>query len=132
MRRRSERLTRLVAVQRHLERLAERDLALAERDRARAAEALDDVVAAMSSLEPVHRNLTDHYARRVGGLAARLRQAEGLAEVRERRLLGERAKAERLGEKARRAADEDGRAADEEALYELLDRLNGAARSSLP
>ena len=57
---RSEKLKRLVTVQRHLEKMAEIDLANTTRQRQEAAETMDAVADAINSLNPVHRSFSRH------------------------------------------------------------------------
>lgn len=131
--RRSEKLKRLVKVQRHLEELAEAELAETNRKRARIRQSLEDTVAAMGSISPTHQVFSPLYARQIAVLSTREQRLSGLAAAQERRVLSERAKAERLAERMGDARTEELRAEDEEALYDLIDRIGGGKPgSSLP
>ncbi|HEX2146702.1 MAG TPA: hypothetical protein VHG11_03515, partial [Pseudorhizobium sp.] len=65
---RSKKLKRLVAVQRHLEEMAESELAVTTQHRAEIAQSMDVVIEAIGSMEPVHRQFSQHYAERFGRL----------------------------------------------------------------
>ena len=123
----SEKLGRLVQVQRRIEQAAEADLAETNRERDRVLGSIEETVGAMGSLHSTHLDFSRIYARRIAALTTREHRLHGLAGVQERRLSGERAKAERLEEGLRSAEDAEARAAEDEQLYDLLDQI-GAAR----
>ncbi|HET7411053.1 MAG TPA: hypothetical protein VFJ18_00210 [Pararhizobium sp.] len=130
---RSEKLERLVKVQRHIEELAEADLAETNRERSRARQALEETVAAMGSISPTHQVFSPVYARRIAVLSMKEQRLSGLAAAQERRVLSERAKADRLTERMGTARTEEMRAEEEETLYDLIDRIGlGNSGSSLP
>lgn len=122
-RKRSERLERLVEVQRRIEQLAEVNLSETRRERDRVRRSMEGVVDALGSFGGVHVMFSQVYARRIAALTMKEQRLEGLAGVQERRLRAEQAKGDRLedGLKAARAAEE--RADTDEELYDLIDRL---------
>lgn len=129
---RSRKLKRLVAVQRQLERMAELELAETSRERARLAQSLTDVVDALESMAPEHRVFSHLYANRVATLTVRDGRLAGLENVQEAKLLSERIKADRLQEAAQGARAAEEREAEEESLYDLIDRIGSGSGSSLP
>ena len=68
---RSEKLQRLVKVQRHLENMAENELAATTRARTEVQEGLDAVVDAIGSLEPIHQIFAGLYSSQISRLTAK-------------------------------------------------------------
>lgn len=118
---RSEKLKRLVAVQRHLEQMAESELAATTQLREEVGKSMDRVIDAIGSLEPVHRMFAQHYSERFGRLAIQDHHLAGAQMVHERQVLKERAKAERLEDGMREARMQENRDAEDEAIYDLLE-----------
>lgn len=85
---RSEKLKRLVTVQRHME-MAEVELADTTRTRSEVAQSMDSVLEAMSSMEPVHQTFSRHYSDRYGRLVVKDRQLSGVQQLQENRVLKE-------------------------------------------
>lgn len=123
---RSERLARLVSVQRKLEQLAELDLSETNRQRDLVAEDIQRTTEALQSMDPVHSAFAVRYGVRIGTLSLREKQLAGLARVQERRVLTERTKADRLAEDMGEARDEEQRQGEDESLADLMDLLMAA------
>lgn len=119
---RSEKLKRLVAVQRHLERMAEHELAATTQQRQEVSQSMDRVIDAIGSMDPVHRLFAQHYSERFGKLAAQDQHLSGVQQVHERQVLKERAKAERLEDGMRDARTQEARERDDNAIYDLLEQ----------
>ncbi|MFB2549642.1 hypothetical protein [Ensifer soli] len=122
MKTRSEKLKRLVAVQRHLEQMAENDLAETARQRRELAVTIDVVADAMGSVHPLHRMFSGHYASQLGRLAGKDQMLAELQQVHENRVLRERAKADRLEEHMLDARTAEDREEADNAIYDLVDQ----------
>ncbi|SMF43731.1 hypothetical protein SAMN02982989_2140 [Xaviernesmea oryzae] len=118
---RSEKLKRLVAVQRHIEKMAEHELAATTRHRAEVNQSMEEVIDAIGSMEPVHRQFSQHYAERFGRLTTKERQLAGVQQVQEMKVLKERTKADRLEENMKDARDHEDREAADNSIYELIE-----------
>ncbi|WEZ84390.1 hypothetical protein P6U16_07090 [Rhizobium sp. 32-5/1] len=128
---RSEKLKRLVAVQRHLEQMAESELAETSRQRRELADTIDVVADAMGSANPLHAMFSGHYASQLGRLAQKDQMLLGIQQVHENRVLKERAKGDRLEDNMRDARDLEDRAAADDAVYDLVDQhVLGASPAS--
>ncbi|TPP09863.1 hypothetical protein [Rhizobium glycinendophyticum] len=117
----SDKLKRLVAVQRHMERMAESDLGITAQRIEENARSMDMVMEAIGSLDPVHRLFAQNYADRFDRLSNTDKQLHGLQQVQEMKLLRERAKGDRLEENRKDARALEERAADDDAIYDLID-----------
>lgn len=122
MTKRSDKLKRLVSVQRHLEQMAEMDLAATTQQRQEVAETMDVMAGAISSLNPVHRNFSDIYAAQIGKLRHKDVMLAGVQQMHEVRIVRERTKANRLEEQMRDARSLEEREAADEAVYDLIDQ----------
>jgi len=122
MKTRSEKLKRLVAVQRHLERMAESELAETSRQRAALAETIEVVVDAMGSAHPMHRMFSGHYASQLGRLVQKDQMLLGIQQVHESRMLKERAKGDRLEESMKDARLSEEREAADNTILDLIDQ----------
>ncbi|WJR68070.1 hypothetical protein QTA58_04750 [Neorhizobium sp. CSC1952] len=118
---RSDKLKRLVAVQRHIEKMAEHELAATTRHRAEVNQSMEEVIDAIGSMEPVHRQFSQHYAERFGRLTTKERQLAGVQQVQEMKVLKERTKADRLEENMKDARDHEDREAADNSIYELIE-----------
>lgn len=127
---RSEKLKRLVAVQRHLEKIAESDLAATTRQRQEVNQTMDVVMDAIGSLSDVHRMFAQNYAGRFSRLSVQDAQLAGMQNLHERRVLKERTKAERLEEHMVEARGEEQRESDDNAIYDLIDLSVAATTAS--
>ncbi|MCX8996132.1 hypothetical protein NOF55_17080 [Rhizobiaceae bacterium BDR2-2] len=119
--RKSDKLKRLVAVQRHLEKIAENDLADTTRQRADVGESMTMVMDAITSLSELHRPFARNYSERFSRLMFRDQQLSNLQRTHESRILKERTKGDRLEERMEEARGLEERAAEDEAVYDLLD-----------
>lgn len=122
MKSRSDKLRRLVAVQRHLEQMAEIDLANTTQQRQEVAETIDVVADAMSSLDPLHRSFSAIYSGQMGKLRQRDQMLAGVQQMHEIRVLRERTKGDRLEENMREARSSEDREAADNAIYDLIDQ----------
>lgn len=123
MKSRSEKLKRLVAVQRHLEQMAESELAETARQRRDLAETIDVVADAMGSASPLHAMFSGHYASQLGRLAQKDQMLLGIQQVHETRVLKERAKGDRLEENMKEARVNEDRTEADDAIYDLVDQF---------
>lgn len=126
----SDKLKRLVAVQRHLEKMAESDLAATARQRQEVNESMTSVMQAIGSLDPVHRLFAQNYADRFTRLSTAERQLAGMQQLHEMRVMRERAKGDKLDEHRLEARADEDRAADDEAIYDLVDMRFSTPASS--
>ncbi|MBX4910142.1 MULTISPECIES: hypothetical protein [Rhizobium] len=127
---RSQKLKRLLSVQRHIERMAENDLAETSRQRIEVNAAMDDVIVALGSMDPVHHAFSQNYADRFGRLTIKDQQLTGMQQIHEMRLSRERAKADRLEEGLKEALDAERREADDNAVYDVIDQQFATPASS--
>ncbi len=123
MTKRSDKLKRLVSVQRHLEQMAEMDLAVTTQQRQEVTETMDAVAGAISSLNPVHRNFSGIYAAQIGKLRHKDVMLAGVQQMHEMRIMRERTKADRLEEQMRDARSAEDREAADNAVYDLIDQF---------
>lgn len=119
---RSEKLKRLVAMQRHLERIAENELADTTRQRAEVTESMERVMTAIGSVDPVHMAFSIHYAERYGRLMIRDQQLESIQTLIQMKVQQERTKADRLEEHMNDARELEVREADDNAVYDIIDQ----------
>ncbi len=117
----SDKLKRLVAVQRHMERMAESDLGITAQRIEENARSMETVMEAIGSLDPLHRLFAQNYADRFDRLSNTDRQLHGLQQVQEMKLMRERAKGDRLEENMKDARDHEERERDDDAIYDLID-----------
>ncbi|SOC45405.1 hypothetical protein SAMN05892877_11585 [Rhizobium subbaraonis] len=122
MTKRSDKLKRLVSVQRHLEQMAEMDLAATTQQRQEVTETMDAVAGAISSLNPVHRNFSGIYAAQIGKLRHKDVMLAGVQQMHEMRIMRERTKGDRLEEQMRDARSAEDREAADNAVYDLIDQ----------
>jgi hypothetical protein len=119
---RSEKLKRLIAVQRHLERMAENELADTTRQRSEVTEAMERVMVAIGSVDPVHMAFSIHYAERYGRLMIRDQQLESIQTLIQMKVQQERTKADRLEEHMKDARELELRESDDNAVYDIIDQ----------
>lgn len=122
MKSRSDKLKRLVMVQRHLERMAESELAETARQRRVLSETIDVVVDAMGSASPLHAMFSGHYASQLGRLAQKDQMLLGIQQVHESKVLKERAKGDRLEDNMKEARTSEDREAADNAIYDVVDQ----------
>ena len=118
---RSAKLGRLVKVQRHLEHMAENELAATTRARAEVADDLQAVVDAIGSVDSVHQLFASIYSGQISRLTAKDQHLQTVQQIQEQKILREKAKADRLAERAGDARDLEDGEAQERAIQELLD-----------
>lgn len=118
---RSAKLARLVKVQRHLEHMAENELAATTRARAEVADDLQAVVEAIGSVNSVHQLFASIYSGQISRLTAKDQHLQNVQQVQEQRILREKAKADRLAERAGDAREAEDNEAQEMTIQELLD-----------
>ncbi|WP_099864003.1 hypothetical protein [Pararhizobium haloflavum] len=127
MKARSTKLRRLVSVQRQIERIAEIELAELAMERAAISERLDHLVDALASPNPVHSGFSKLYGSQIARLKIKDQMLGGRMRMQEKKLMTERAKADRLEDHARHAGNDERRAGEEEALYDILDRIGDSS-----
>ncbi|MGV2102613.1 MULTISPECIES: hypothetical protein [unclassified Rhizobium] len=127
---RSQKLKRLVAVQRHLEQMAEYDLAETARQRVEVNQSMDNVIDALGSVDPIHRAFSQSYADRFERLSTKDKQLTGIQQLHEMRLQRERAKGDRLEEGMKEALESERREADDNAVYDIIDQKFATPASS--
>jgi hypothetical protein len=118
---RSAKLGRLVKVQRHLEHMAENELAATTRARAELADDLDAVVEAIGSVDSVHQLFASIYSGQISRLTAKDQHLQNVQQAQEQKILREKAKADRLAERAGDARDVEDSEAQERSIQELID-----------
>ncbi len=126
----SEKLARLVSVQRHMERMAESDLSNTARQRDEVSTSMHMVMDAIGSLDPVHRLFAQNYAERFDRLANMEKQLAGIQQAQEAKVVRERVKGDRLEENRRDARLDEDREADDNAIYDLVDMRYATPASS--
>jgi DNA-binding ferritin-like protein len=119
---RSEKLKRLVTVQRHLEKMAEIDLANTTRQRQEAAETMDAVAEAINSLNPVHRSFSRHYSGQYSRLQQQDQMLANVQQMHEMRVVRERTKGDRMEDHMKEARSAEEREAADDAIYDLIDQ----------
>ncbi|MGV3550708.1 hypothetical protein [Rhizobium sp.] len=117
----SAKLGRLMKVQRHLERMAENELATTTRARAELAEDLDAVVAAIGSVNPIHQRFTSIYSNQISRFTAKDQHLQTVQQIQEQKIMREKAKADRLEERAHEAREAEDAERQEKAIQELID-----------
>ncbi len=127
---RSQKLKRLVAVQRHLEKMADFELAATVRYRAEVNQSMEDVIEAIGSVDPLHRQFAHHYAERFGRLTNKERQLANVQQLQETKVLKERTKGDRLEDNMKEAREHEDREAADNAIYELIEMTLAAPASS--
>ena len=127
---RSEKLKRLVAVQRHLERMTESELAETGRVRAEVQRSMDQVIDAIGSMNPVHQVFSGNYADRFAKLSVRDGQLAGMQTLLEMQMLRERTKADRFEEHMHEALEAEEREDEDNAIYDVIDQQFAATPAS--
>ncbi len=120
---RSDKLKRLVAVQRHLEQMAELDLADTARSRREVSDTIDIVADAMGSVHPMHRLFSGQYAVQLDRLAQKDQMLASIQQAHETRVMRERAKGDRLEESMRDARMAEEREESDNTIYDLVDQF---------
>jgi hypothetical protein len=119
---RSDKLKRLVTVQRHLEKIAEIDLASTTRQRQETSETMDVVVEAINSLDPVHRSFSHHYSNQYTKLQQQEQMLANVQQMHEMRVVRERTKGDRMEDRMKEARNAEEREAADDSIYDLIDQ----------
>lgn len=118
---RSQKLKRLVTVQRHIEKMAEHELAATTRHRAEVAQSMEETIEAIGSMNPIHRQFSLNYAERFSRLTTKEKQLAGVQQLQEMRVLKERTKGDRLEDNMKDAREHEDREAADNSIYELIE-----------
>ncbi|MGI2032554.1 hypothetical protein ACRQ1B_09205 [Rhizobium panacihumi] len=118
---RSKKLKRLVNLQRHMEKMAENELAATGRQIVEVNQSKERVIEAIGSMSPVHMQFSQDYASRFGRLMVREKQLTGIQQAQEVRVLKERTKGDRLEDQMKEARVHEDREKDDNAIYDLLE-----------
>ena len=129
---RSQKLQRLVNVQRHLEHMAEYELAATTSVRREVLDSLDAVVDAIGSLSPIHQIFTSLYSTQITRLSARDQHLQMQQQIHENRMMREKAKGDRLEENMRDARTAEDREAADNDLYDMIDQRMAARDRDSP
>lgn len=116
-------------MQRKLERLAENELSATTAERVEAAARMERLADALASPEPTFQGFSRIFGAQLSRLKTKDQILAGRQQLQETRLRSERAKAERLEERAGEAHGLEKRAAEEETLFDLIDRMKGGDSS---
>ncbi|TNM66075.1 hypothetical protein [Aliirhizobium smilacinae] len=120
---RSKKLKRLVGVQRHMEKMIENELAIIVRQGEEVNAAMELTANVMTSLDPIHRGLSRHYLGRFSRLATEEKQLMAARRSQETRLAKERSKGDKLDERRKEALEQEQRASEDDAVYNLLEMM---------
>lgn len=119
---RSKKLKRLVTVQRHLEKMAESDLAATSRQRIEVGDQMDTVIDAIGNMDnAIHRAFSHNYSERFSRLMVKDQQLAGMQVVQENRVLRERTKGDRLEENMDEARSLEDREAADNEIYDMIE-----------
>lgn len=129
---RSEKLKRLVNVQRHLEHMAENELANTTHARREVLDNLDAVVDAIGSLSPIHQIFSSLYSTQISRLTVKDQHLQMQQQIHEARMMREKAKGDRLEDNMREARTAENREADDTAIYDLIDQAMATRRRDEP
>ena len=119
---RSDKLKRLVTVQRHLEKMAEIDLANTTRQREEVSETMEVVAGAINSLDPIHRGFSRHYSGQYSKLQQQDQMLANVQQMHEMRVVRERTKGDRMEEHRKEARSAEEREAADNSIYDLIDQ----------
>lgn len=128
--RKSQRLKRLVKIQRQKEKIAGTDLAYILAQQRQAEHSVTSVLDALGTVSPLHSTFAPHYSKRLTMLEMAQKKLGMHRAAQEKKMLTERAKADRLDEKLQDANQSDVQEEEEEALQDLIDLLAASAQSS--
>lgn len=123
-RERAKRLSRLVAIQRHMEQAAAAELQTLASESAAVKIRIEDLTVALGRPDAVGSVFARFYGTQVARLSVKDRLLTGRVALQEKRFRTERSKANRLEERHRLACDEATRLDDDENVLDLLDLLN--------
>jgi hypothetical protein len=131
---RSAKLKRLVSVQRHMERIAELELAETTQRREELSLRMDEAIEAIGSFNPIHAGMKSQYAAQYGRLSGEDQRLDDLQETQEKQILREKAKGDRLEENWKDARSAEDREREDNAVIDLIEMrlaLGSSASSKL-
>lgn len=117
----SDKLRRLVNVQRQLERLAEFELSVTNSRHAEVKASIDVTASAMSSIDPVHKLFSKNYSERLTRLYSKSQQLANQQQLQEAKVLREKTKGDRLEERMAEVEIIEDRLVEDERMYDLVD-----------
>lgn len=118
---RSDKLKRLVAVQRHMEQMAEMELAETTRTRREIAVRMEDTIEAIGSFNPVHASMKGQYAAQYGRMSGEDQHLAQVQDLQENQILREKAKGDRLEENWKDARAAEDREREDNAVIDLIE-----------
>lgn len=117
----SDKLRRLVDVQRQLEKLAEYELSVSIARQAEVTSSIMSTIDAISSVDPMHKQFAKNYSERLNRLFTRSQQIAAQQSVQETKVLKEKTKGDRLEDRMKEAELAEERLAEDERMYDLVD-----------
>ncbi|RWX77032.1 hypothetical protein EPK99_15330 [Neorhizobium lilium] len=117
----SEKLRRLVDVQRQLEKLAEFELSVAISRQAEVTTSIVSTINAISSVDSLHQQFAKNYSERLTRLFTRSQQLAIQQNIQEAKVLREKTKGDRLEDKMKDAEVAEERLKEDERMYDLVD-----------
>jgi hypothetical protein len=117
----SEKLRRLVNVQRQLEKLAEFELSQSISRQAEVMTSIVSTITAISSVDPLHKQFARNYSDRLTRLFTRSQQIAMQQQIQEGKVLKEKTKGDRLEERRKDASLAEERLSEDERMYDLVD-----------
>ncbi|MCD2179043.1 hypothetical protein [Rhizobium sp. C1] len=128
---RAAKLKRLVAVQRHMERIAELELAETTQRRQMLSARMGEAIEAIGSFNPVHTGMKSQYAAQYGRLSGEDQNLIEVQDAQEKQILREKAKGDRLEENWKEARSAEDREREDNAVIDLIEmRLSMPAPAS--
>jgi hypothetical protein len=117
----SNKLRRLVDVQRQLEKLAEFELSTAISRQAEVTTSIVSTITAISSVDPLHQQFAKNYSERLNRLFTRSQQLAIQQNIQEAKVLKEKTKGDRLQDRMQEARVAEERLMEDERMYDLVD-----------
>jgi hypothetical protein len=117
----SDKLRRLVDVQRQLEKLAEYELSVSIARQAEVTSSIMSTIDAISSVDPMHKQFARNYSERLNRLFTRSQQIAAQQSVQETKVLKEKTKGDRLEDRMKEAELAEERLVEDERMYDLVD-----------
>jgi hypothetical protein len=117
----SDKLRRLVDVQRQLEKLAEFELSVSIARQAEVTASINSTIEAISSVDPLHKQFAKNYSERLTRLFIRSQQLAAQQSVQETKVLKEKTKGDRLEDRMKEAEIAEERLIEDERMYDLVD-----------
>ncbi len=117
----SDKLRRLVDVQRQLEKLAEYELSVSIARQAEVTSSIMSTIDAISSVDPMHKQFAKNYSERLNRLFTRSQQIAAQQSVQETKVLKEKTKGDRLEDRMKEAELAEERLVEDERMYDLVD-----------